>query len=829
MNVKQYEANRKRLVELIDRGLSLRKGIPDKAALALAEVRRKVFENQFRIVLVSGFECGKSTTFNLLCGGREISPRGLMVPTSATVVSAQNTVDDSLVGKASVVWRSDRELTMIFAKPLLRHFKALDKRRFGDVRQADDLGDLLHFPQDLPLVKKAVKAQVGDILDSRRRGMTDEADLDAVRMAYVIAHFYDDPHIRALKARTDFTVDEVAKLIAFPKQFARDWMKSDVCAYTAEECVFAFVRQVHCHVKSEYLARTGSVLIDCPGLFSSSYDTSVAYEILENADAVWYILNGMGIGEYELKALKQVMAAKPNGIFYTVNLFAATERQARETGVPHTVQCIRQATGRDLKADEFHYYHALLALSALQLRRVQAGALTQHDKDEILRLYEHQHAPMVNGRVYRPNVTPPVETVIRGSLSRALGNAYGIDLATLESAGVDLGEECLHISGVDDVLSAIENEVLARKAKSILIDNGAHKAVELIQSVENELMVTEAVLREEETKRSGDYEAARKKLEDFRAYCDRCLDALRDDTIDHSLAFDYWNDVINSSTDEVAELAAEKIATYDLNELRQGLSEQIVNDTFSEIVKPKATAWANLIKSGYNEQFNKLIGSVMKRIVEETSRQWAVVIQGDPMLQNLPTPKPVAGIEVMNTEIIDRVIASAPGVSTDIVIGSSIGAAIGAFLGSWIFPGIGTYIGGVLGGVAGAIFEGGLSEEQRTQQIREKISEGLRQFVANPKNIEEVVRKQQVRIEELRNEIIGAFDRAFGLPLETLTAQYNAAKGLLEDASVAREQLIRQHQAFREEELMPLRREIEEFEKSVLRDSRMNGGEQNVV
>ena len=216
MNVKQYEANRKRLVELIDRGLSLRKGIPDKAALALAEVRRKVFENQFRIVLVSGFECGKSTTFNLLCGGREISPRGLMVPTSATVVSAQNTVDDGLVGKASVVWRSDRELTMIFAKPLLRHFKALDKSRFGDVRQADDLGDLLHFPQDLPLVRKAVEAQVGDILDSRRRGMTDEADLDAVRMAYVIAHFYDDPHIRALKARTDFTVDEVAKLITFP-------------------------------------------------------------------------------------------------------------------------------------------------------------------------------------------------------------------------------------------------------------------------------------------------------------------------------------------------------------------------------------------------------------------------------------------------------------------------------------------------------------------------------------------------------------------------------------------------------------------------------------
>jgi len=822
MDVVQYEKNRNKLVELIDKGLALRAGgIPDKAALALMEVRRKVFENQFRIVLVSGFECGKSTTFNMLCGGQEISPRGLMVPTSATVVTAQNTLDGSLVGKASVVWRTDRELTMIFAKPLLQYFKKLDKERFEDVRQSDDLGDALQFPKDLPLLRKAVKAQIKDILDNRKHGILDEADLDAVRMAYIIANFYDDPHILSLKKRTEFSVAEVAKLITFPKQYARDWMKAENCAYTAEECVFAFVRQVHCYVKSEYLERTGSVLIDCPGLFSSSYDTTVAYEILENADAVWYILNGAGIGEHELKALKQIMAAKPNGIFYTVNLSAATDRLARDVGVPHSIQCIRQATGKELKSDDFHYYHALLALSALQSRRVKAGTLTQHDKDEILRIHEHQHASTVNGRTYRPTVAPTVESVVRGNIMRTLFAAYDIQLPTIESAGVDVEEECLQISGINEVLSAVENEVVARKAKSILIDNGARKAAELIQSVENELMVTEAVLREEESARTDEYDAATKKLEEFHTYCDSCLDALRDDTIDHSLAFDYWNDVINSSTDEVAELAAAKIVTYDLNELRQGLSEQIVNDTFAEIVKPKATMWADQIKSGMNTQFNKLVGAVMKRIVEETSRRWEVVIQGDPMLQNLPTPMPVSGIEVMNTEIIDRVVATAPGVSSDIVIGTSIGAAIGAFLGSWIFPGIGTYIGGLLGGVVGAVFQGGLNEEQRKQQIKEKISEGLRQFVADPNNIEEVVKKQQVRIGELREEIISEFDRAFSLPLQTLTAQYNAAKVLLEDASVAKEELIKQHQDFRERKLTPLRREIEAFEEAVLRDCRM--------
>ena len=75
MDARTYEQRRDELVRLIDKALALG-AIPAKTGAALGAVRRKVYENQFRIVLVSGFECGKSTTFNLLCGGQEISPRG---------------------------------------------------------------------------------------------------------------------------------------------------------------------------------------------------------------------------------------------------------------------------------------------------------------------------------------------------------------------------------------------------------------------------------------------------------------------------------------------------------------------------------------------------------------------------------------------------------------------------------------------------------------------------------------------------------------------------------------------------------------------------------
>lgn len=821
MDVKQYEEKRGKLVELIDRGLKLREGISDRTSGALAEIRRKVFENQFRIVLVSGFECGKSTTFNMLCGGQEISPRGLMVPTSATVVSAQNTIEQDRVGTASIVWRSDRELTMIFAKPLLRIFKKIDKKRFDAIRQADGLCDELKYPEDIPLLKKAVALQVEEILDNRNHGIMNDADIDSVRMAYIISNFYGNPVIEKLKSRKSFSVSEVAKFITFPKKFNRDWMTTEACAYRPEECIFAFVRQVHCYVQSDYLSRTGSVLIDCPGLFSSSYDTAVAYEILENADAVWYIFNGKAIGQSELKALRQIMAAKPNSIFYTVNLSAATLQLAQEVGIPDIIQRIKQETGIELKGGEFHYYHALLALSALQAKRVRGGTIAQHDADEIERIHVNRSSTTINGRYYGQMMNQTTERILDGNIKRVLNSAFNIDWDLLKESGVDPYDECLCISGIDGVLSAIENEVLARKAKSVLIDNGSHKAIELIKSVENELKVAETVLLEAETKRSGEYDSAKKKLEEFRQFCNKCLDRLRDDAIDHALALDYWNEVINNSTDEVAEAAAAKIADYDLNELRKGLSEQVVNDTFAEVVKPKATAWANQIKNGLNEQFNKLVGSVMKGIIEDTSKKWEVIIKGEPMLENLPTPMPVAGIDVLNTELIDRVIATAPGVSPNVIVGSTVGAAIGAFLGSWVFPGVGTYIGGVLGGALGAIFEGGMNRAARQQQISESLKSELRKFVADPINVESVVRKQQVRIEELRYEIIAAFNAAFETPTRTLTEQYNAAERLLSDASIEKDELIKKNQAFRIGVLAPLRSEIQQFEKEVLRDCRV--------
>ena len=805
MDARTYEQRRDELVRLIDKALALG-AIPAKTGAALGAVRRKVYENQFRIVLVSGFECGKSTTFNLLCGGQEISPRGLMIPTSATIISAQNTVDDALVGKAHVVWRTDRELTLVFAKHLLRYFRELEPSRFKNVNQADQLCDLLTYPNDIPLLKRVVAKMSRDILAA---GASEEAERNSLLMAHLIAEHYESEWLAAQKRRNDFTVENLARMICFPDNYQRSWMGISPSVFSAEESAFVFIRQVHCHIRSENLKRTGSIVIDCPGLFASTYDTSVALDVIENADAVWYILNGHGLAESDIASIKQIVAAKPNGVFFTVNLVNNTERNVREHILEDYSQRIEAATKRKIGIEEFSVYHALLGLTALEAGKMRDGTLDEHSLSEIRRISHY----------FGSGTESPTEALNDAAFG-ALSRSYGMprrEAMQLDLFGAD-GEDvkkCLDKSGVEEIVSKVENEVVAKKARSILIDNGARKAVELIGAVESDLKVAEDLAKADEFKMQSEFEDAEARLNSFSEFCENQLDDLRGGSTDRLLALDYWSDVIESSVDEVAEKSAREIARCNLNELRRELNEQIINDTFADVVKPKAVAWADRIKTGKHKLFDDLVGRHVRKIIRETSKQWELVIQDQPILAGLPSPSPVGGTEVMNADLIDSVVAKAPGVSSDVVVGATVGVAVGALLGSFVFPFIGTYLGMAIGGVIGAACGGGVGEENRERQIYEGVKQSLLVGISNPERKREVVDKQTKRIEALRMGIIREFQSAFEQPANALAVRHEQALNLFNEQTGRRIKIAEEHRKFRTEKLEPLRLEIAAFEKSV--------------
>ena len=804
MDASAYEAHRNRLVELLDRALSI-DIIQDKTYDSLKAIKRRVCENQFRIVLVASFESGKSTTFNMLCDGQEISPRGLMIPTSATVVSAQNTLDDARAGRVRVVWRSDGELTSIFAKHLLRRFKEADPVRFGRVNQSEQLCEMLSYPDDIPLLKDVV----GKCMSEIRNAVVPDEERNAILMAHLVSAHYSSEWILAQKARGDFTVEDVPQMIRFPDNFSRDWVGSPACAFSAEESTFVFVKQVHCYIKSENLQRTGSVVIDCPGLFASAYDTNIALDMIENADAVWYILNGRGLGEDELKTIRQLVSARPDGVFFSVNLAQNTEHAVKAQVLDSYAAKIKECSGKVLRPEAFHIYHALLGLTVLQTERLKAGRLDAHSMDELCRI----------SRYFRNGTETPFDA-LNETAAGALTGAYG--LPSREAAHVDLFSDdgaslalCRAKSGMDEIVSAVENLVVSKKAKRVLVDNGAQKMLRLIETLENKLESAEMIADAEESTVQVQFEQAEESLNAFAEFCDQRLEELRTEKIDFALAEDYWDNVIASSLKEVAEKAARQIAKGLNNEDGAGTNEQIINDTFAEVVNPKAVQWVDGIRNGTNRLFEELIGRKVRQICNDTSKQWKTIIQGESMLSGLTPPIPVGGRDVMCAELIESVVARAPGVSTNVVAGTTIGVAVGAMLGSFVFPVVGTCLGAAIGGVVGAIGGGGVGEENREQKIYEGVKRSLQSSILLQARKEEVVTKQAKRIESLRMGIVCEFQNAFNQPMEELKNRYAEARNLLREHDVRRHAIAAEHHRIRLEQLEPLRKAVCEFMQDV--------------
>ena len=103
----------------------------------LAALRERLSDERFRIGLYTPSQRGKSTTFNALFGGQELSPRGQGTATSAAIVVGVPTRDPGRVGKATVAWKSKEELLLSLKAALIAPY--LPKGRLAEGQSLDDL------------------------------------------------------------------------------------------------------------------------------------------------------------------------------------------------------------------------------------------------------------------------------------------------------------------------------------------------------------------------------------------------------------------------------------------------------------------------------------------------------------------------------------------------------------------------------------------------------------------------------------------------------------------------------------------------------------------
>lgn len=327
--------------------------LPEGAAQMIEEVRKNALAQHFRIVLVSPFQGGKSTIFNTICGGRELSPTGYGIKTSAAVAEARYLEDPGQEEYAELEWRSDEEL-----------LAGMEGLVFPVLRERPQIR--LSNPQDRMLLLKAVR----DALQATElRDQTEDADVLSVAWLTL-------EHYRAcakFRQETRVPLTRATSWLAFPP----DWTTRSISEFKPEELAFLFLKRAIFHLSEPALRRLRASIIDAPGLQASRWDTAVTTDCIRQAHAIVFLLGtqARALAQAELSEFESFRRFDlAENVFYGYNARSRSLHLVRERLLPNDLAQLRRA-GFEIPENRVSIFNALLAYRTRQYELLIEGRL----------------------------------------------------------------------------------------------------------------------------------------------------------------------------------------------------------------------------------------------------------------------------------------------------------------------------------------------------------------------------------------------------------------------------------------------------------------------
>lgn len=615
MTPTQYEALRDELVELLRETQEI-----DPVALAakrkLADICKKTLENQFYIVIVGEFQGGKSTTFNALCDGRELSPRGAGIKTSGCIITVQNISTPTEPETAIVEWRDPEALIAGFSDLLLPQFKRISPNRFSDISASELAATLdIENPRDRQLIQKAADAE-WKVWESDKMGYDREqrGKLDILCFASIVACHYGSEALNRHRERREFSVEDIGKLIVFPSDWTERWKTRDASVFSMEEIAFSFISHVQLKIHSDNLKRIGCVVMDCPGLSASRWDTGIARKAMFDADAILYLFDGAKT--IKMSDLRELLFIQNNRmehkLFYGCNMRGHSQENSRRI-VNATLTTLKN-NGFELEKDDITLFHALLALRTIQAERLISSDLNGHTID----LLSQGSSPPTDVRQKLH------KDILRLTLLLDIEEKYsGIDAPSLEFAR--------KASGFDELIGNVEKTVIHRKAKAILIDRGAQKGVEYLLEAEGELKHQEKLAFETEKDFLEQTQKAEYILKKFNTYCEAKLRELDNPDDDAALAENGWRFIHQNRRelyDYISKRLFEEISSTGFRQFffgRKQLEDKIdgiVREAIDGFFETYMMIWMSNVKEGKNLMYNDRIAGKIRKIDHDIRTNW---------------------------------------------------------------------------------------------------------------------------------------------------------------------------------------------------------------
>ena len=320
---------------------------------------------RFRTALVAPWQSGKSLTTAIVCDGREVSPVGSGLKTSACAIECHPL--DGGDEYAIVDWRLNRELLLNFPLPILKVLAQEKKDSFRDLEEMADSG---RYSLDKPADRKLLTMCLASVLKTRASNQNPE-DAERLFMSWLVLKHYEG--VAAIKAKTGFTLDEARCMAAYPSTWERDLANGEHSKYSSQEVAFLYIKRLRLHLRSETLSRLRTVFVDCPGRGISPVDNLIARQAVVNSTAVIFLLGERGtamgqLGIAELRWLLHELQVAPKRLFFAYN--ARHKRHHVETNLlPTDLGKINDELGKvgsAVKQEDVPVYNALLDLRLAQ-------------------------------------------------------------------------------------------------------------------------------------------------------------------------------------------------------------------------------------------------------------------------------------------------------------------------------------------------------------------------------------------------------------------------------------------------------------------------------
>lgn len=854
----QYSQKRDELLGLIEKVLTV-EGIKAPEKQTFIATQKRLQENQFNFVLIGEFQGGKSTTFNALCDGREISPRGAMNKTSAICITATNLADKNEDEYAIVNWKTDSDKLK-----LMESFVGLlTPEDLGITLNEDEQFSIEKYisfknPRHLDALKEAIETQ-------EKVYSYEQEYYEVLRIAKLIIAFSTDKTLDEMINKNRYNITDVSKFAIFPDRWDERWthIKSfeDIKnEFSVEDVLFAFVGEIQCHIHSANLAQLGCSITDCPGLFASSWDTSVALNALSQANAVIYLLGGgKQMGEGDEKAISIIFKQKTlkDKVFFALN------KKQNDTVTANIIKT-NESKLVNLGISDVSIWN----FSALLFFLSEFGKSVLSNKIDDFSMQQFLEIAKRNG--YEEVVVNGVEPTWLEMVSDQAVTLKKHDLKGISQINSDACETIETVSRGKELISTLNNSIIAQKAESILIDNGAKRVGETLEKIDTRLKSIEDDAIKTVEQAEAEFLSAQRAYEVFETKVTEILSSAFPDYLCNQLAQNAYIEITQPKViDNIAlklaiEIPKKLTIVKKANAAKFKMMEKIANGNFfnKEAAKQKDKAkkeledvlepavksavqteltsaievWQNSLNNGTHTDYKIYILPQLDEIVKKINAEWDKAISKSDLLKGYCIPKvPLENsLQAFNTShiansqgVVDATARAAIGILVKNIITEVVAILssiiIGLIVDLLLFGGMGQLWGAIYACITYVWTKIGLGRnEDKIPQKRDdlnrdqkKIYDRMRPSLGDTFQNSETRTRAVNGLKECPQNIFDTFAKLYR---QLLNEQKNMLETDIKDKRASKQQSMEKQQeiaahakSIRENQIQPLERMVSVF------------------